>query len=633
MAIAIEDIESDSLEEFKKGVNYFLGIGINNYLNFPLLYNAIKDIQDIIEVLLDNYYFEQNNIITLIDNDASRENIIQEISDLRKKVKPIDRVIIYYSGHGHMDEELGFWIPADARHNRIATYVGNSEVQSIIKTINAKHILLISDSCFSSSLLVRDILHEVGKPYIDYDRDPSRWVFTSGKGLVSDGIKGKNSPFAEEILNYLKSEKKIINIVELADAVTKRVGFNYEQHAECHPMYQSGHKGGQFVFFKKPRKTSENDTNDTRNDKIKYPAFQASEREWSEILERINDQLSVLFLGPNVIPTQNKTLNSYIFNDLCTKYKNDLFHYYENDSFHYYEKDDLLLFNSLRSKSQAKRHIQSLYKEILPDDSLLKQIVQIPFHLVVSVNPDTFLSETFYRYGIRHRFHHLKSNNYEGEHLEIEKPTKAAPLILNLFGSKDDYDSIILDHDDMFNMFQAVLNDTFIPMNVLREFRVASTFIFVGFQFDKWYIQLLLKYLLKGGRHKEIISINNSLIDNDTYNFLTREFQILFVDDDLQFFNEIYKRCSKRGTIRNITDESASKKSIEIRKLVANGNIREALEILHNASAKSDWENDVIILKGRYNIIEDSKHKTDIRDYRIGLSQILDYILDLSKKV
>ena len=81
---------------------------------------------------------------------------------------------------------------------------------------------------------------------------PSRYVFISGKGVVSDGEKGKNSPFAAGILKHLKqNEAEALNIVSLADSVTKEIQFNYEQQAEISPLFQAGHGGGQFIFFKK----------------------------------------------------------------------------------------------------------------------------------------------------------------------------------------------------------------------------------------------------------------------------------------------------------------------------------------------------------------------------------------------
>ena len=113
---------------------------------------------------------------------------------------------------------------------------------------------------FSSSLLVRDVTRDIGGVFTDWERNPSRWVFISGKGVVSDGKAGENSPFAASILKHLEqNDSDALNIVRLADRVTQEIRFNYEQQAEISPLFQAGHGGGQFLFVK--RQTERDDWN------------------------------------------------------------------------------------------------------------------------------------------------------------------------------------------------------------------------------------------------------------------------------------------------------------------------------------------------------------------------------------
>jgi hypothetical protein len=248
----------NSLEEFKGGTNHLFAIGINAYEHFMPLSNARKDIEDISKVLVENYYFEPQNIRLLCDEEATKDNIIDELDNLRKKVKSDDRLLIYYSGHGFTDEDRGFWIPVNAKRDKVSSYLANAEVRDIIQSIKARHILLISDSCFSASLLVRDATRDINGAFTEWERNPSRWVFISGKGVVSDGKAGTNSPFASSILNQLRqNDDDALNIVRLADRVTQEVRFDYEQQADISPLYQVGHKGGQFVFLKRQTEKDE----------------------------------------------------------------------------------------------------------------------------------------------------------------------------------------------------------------------------------------------------------------------------------------------------------------------------------------------------------------------------------------
>ncbi len=246
------NIKDSQPSDTETGKYYLFGIGINEYQSFPRLNNARKDIEDIKDLLSEHYTFELSDAILLYDADATRENIIEELSAFRHKLESNDRLLILYSGHGYMDGERGFWIPVDAKSKGTSSFVSNVEVREIINTLKAKHILLISDSCFSGSLLVRDVSSHIGHAFTYWNDNPSRYIFISGKGVVADGKPGKNSPFAAGIIKHLKqSYDQKINIVRLADEVTKEVRFNYEQQAELSPLFQSGHEGGQFLFIKR----------------------------------------------------------------------------------------------------------------------------------------------------------------------------------------------------------------------------------------------------------------------------------------------------------------------------------------------------------------------------------------------
>ena len=232
------------------GKNYLFAIGISSYQKFDPLPNAVKDIKDLAQLLLEEYSFEQVQL--LMDQEANKDNIVDKLNDLRRIVKPNDRLLIYYSGHGYMDGERGFWIPVDAEPDKVSSYVSNADVHDTIKSIKAKHLLLISDSCFSGSLLTRDVSTKMEGAFEEWDRKPSRFVFISGGGPVSDGKPGENSPFAIGIINNLKENvDDTINICRLADRVTEQVRYNYKQQAEVSPLFDAGHMGGQFVFVKK----------------------------------------------------------------------------------------------------------------------------------------------------------------------------------------------------------------------------------------------------------------------------------------------------------------------------------------------------------------------------------------------
>lgn len=357
------------------------------------------------------------------------------------------------------------------------------------------------------------------------------------------------------------------------------------------------------------------------SDSKSMPTLTSSD--WLDILDDIRDQKAVLLIGPELMQVAGKPLNQHLREQLYARNPDDIPFFYERDGF--------FLFNSPEAKVRVARQMKRLYRDIAPDEKVLRHIAEIPFHLVVSLNPDTFVTEAFYRHGVKHRFHYFQHRHRDNENEEIEKPSKALPLVYNLFGSKDQDDSLVLDYDDVYKMLQSALGTSSLPNKLMRSFREASTYIFLGFQFDKWYSQLLLKFLSDNGRSEKLISIDKSLRDAHTNDFVMRQFRIQFMGDQFDFFTELHQRCAEEKMLRNTAADAACPQAVEILKRVANGELENALDLLQKAATGKDWENNVIHLQGRYSVLERDKDKTDSRDYRTALAQVIDAILELAK--
>lgn len=247
-------LHNTSSDSIKPGKNHFFAIGINKYESekIPKLHNACRDITDLSKVLKDEYGFDDQ--VILLDGEATRSNFINKLNQLPAKIEPEDKLLIYYSGHGKVDDNddtRGYWIPVDGELNDISSYVTNADVTDIIKSIDARHILLISDSCFSASLLQKFRSADEEGAYDKMEKNKSRWAFVSGKGVVSDGEEGENSPFTKSILKQLNKNEDKINISLLADQVIKQVSNLYDQEAVAIPLRTREHEeGGQFVFVK-----------------------------------------------------------------------------------------------------------------------------------------------------------------------------------------------------------------------------------------------------------------------------------------------------------------------------------------------------------------------------------------------
>ena len=145
LAITTKDIYDNS---------YALIIGIDKYQNVQSLDYAVKDAKDIQSMLIDKFNFQQDNIVLLKDEEATKTSIIQEFSNITKKAGSNDRVLIFFAGHGETEDlldggEMGYLLHVDG--NKTDLYVSAIEMYAIqTKSLRseAKHILFLIDACY-----------------------------------------------------------------------------------------------------------------------------------------------------------------------------------------------------------------------------------------------------------------------------------------------------------------------------------------------------------------------------------------------------------------------------------------------------------------------------------------------------
>jgi WD40 repeat protein len=230
------------------GKSYLFTIGINSYKDYPVLSNAKKDAEDVKKALLSKYKIDVENTKELLDNDASSKNILDALNNYVDNLTEDDQLIVYYSGHGHYNKQLdeGYWIPVDAMKGKELDFLPNSTLVKYLKAIPAKHIFLVVDACFSGSLMssgTRGFLENV-------TQFKSRWALTSGRyEVVSDGLEGKNSPFAEYFIKYLnENTKPKFAVSEIVGYVKQAVSNNAEQTPWGNAIRNAGDEGGEFIF-------------------------------------------------------------------------------------------------------------------------------------------------------------------------------------------------------------------------------------------------------------------------------------------------------------------------------------------------------------------------------------------------
>ncbi len=245
-----------------KGTFRALIIGNNDYRDpkgkWPSLKTASFGAQSVANLLKNQYGFTD---IELLIN-ATRSEILRALTALSKRVNSNDSVLLYYAGHGFLDTDTnkGYWIPTDAEGTDDSTFLRNSTIRDEMSIISSrvKHTLLISDSCFSGSLLrtaSRGIppTSNVERYYKKVATKKSVQIMSAG-GLefVDDNYRNSgHSPFTYFLINELKNnDRPLITLSELSTNVQKAVANNVDQTPETGVLQGAGDELGEFIFFK-----------------------------------------------------------------------------------------------------------------------------------------------------------------------------------------------------------------------------------------------------------------------------------------------------------------------------------------------------------------------------------------------
>ena len=228
-----------------------LVIGNDRYENgLPALKTAAADAKAVAETLKLVYGFK----VTLLVN-ASRAQIIGALVSLRKSLTWDDNLLIYYAGHGSYDQaaDQGYWLPVDAAADDPTNWVSNTDLTNMLRAMQARHVLVVADSCYSGTL-TRDANVQVqGADYIQrMVEKKARTVMTSG-GLepVADSGGGGHSVFATAFIAALRQNNGVMDGQSFFARVREPVVLAAPQTPEYANLRLAGHDGGDFVFVRK----------------------------------------------------------------------------------------------------------------------------------------------------------------------------------------------------------------------------------------------------------------------------------------------------------------------------------------------------------------------------------------------
>jgi hypothetical protein len=250
-------------DEIKRAIlykgSYALLIGNSKYRHWADLNSIPEEMKNLGALLEKQHHFvvEPHENLT---NEQLKKTVDQFINDYGFEEN--NRLLIYFSGHGHTRErrnsQIGYIVPTDAPalNGKEIEFAKNAvDMEQIVgwaKRIEAKHALFVFDSCFASTVF--DVKSPLPPPYITAStmkhvrqfitagekEVPARSVFIN---FLIEGIKGEAD----------RNKDGYITGSELGGYVREKVmAYSEIQEPGCGKIKDPELDRGDFVFILEP---------------------------------------------------------------------------------------------------------------------------------------------------------------------------------------------------------------------------------------------------------------------------------------------------------------------------------------------------------------------------------------------
>jgi caspase domain-containing protein/Sel1 repeat-containing protein len=248
-------------KDLNLGAFHALIIGNDDYQFMPKLESAVSDARAVERVLREHYGFKTQMLL-----NAGRAEILSALNDYRQSLGERDSFLIYYAGHGELNERslLGYWLPVNAKRNDTTEWISDRMITDQIGLMPARHIMVIADSCYSGAMTRSSSMHLVArttgqsgavKRLTKLALLPSRTVLTSGgEEPVLDGGAGANSIFARALIDVLSNNHAVLEGSALYDQLFGPVRnaaarFKVDQSPRYSALADAGHLNGEFLLI------------------------------------------------------------------------------------------------------------------------------------------------------------------------------------------------------------------------------------------------------------------------------------------------------------------------------------------------------------------------------------------------
>lgn len=337
---------------------------------------------------------------------------------------------------------------------------------------------------------------------------------------------------------------------------------------------------------------------------------------WDDLINFIKEGKCILFVGPESVMKSPGIL-----------YHSELIkspEFQNNEYFKYIERDEMFLLNKNFYRGKLVSRFRNYCNKNIFFDDTYKKISAIPFNTIIVVTRYSFLLQTFEnnKIAFQHRWFSKIFDKSKTE-AEIDTPSSEIPLIYNLFGNSNTDESLLLTHNDLFDYLTKLLSENSLPARLRELVKSSNQIIFLGFKFERWYLQLLLRLFELNDLNAKFERIaTTSHEQEDIINMCTTDFNMNFIGENSEsFVNTLYDKCIEKG-VELRKPSSISTGSLlrnEFNSLLKTNRFDDALKQLENLEIKNNLQDKVTQLTGSWNSIKSKKENGTISDADLNL--------------
>jgi hypothetical protein len=142
------EVETTKVTGQNKGKIWVILVGVGRYTNMPTLKYTDDDAYKLYGFFKspEGGAIPDEQIMTLIDEDASRDKVLKSVRNFSAKAGSEDVILFYFSGHG----KKGSFLPSDYDGNR--NVIEHQALLKAMESSQAKSKVIIADACHSGSI-------------------------------------------------------------------------------------------------------------------------------------------------------------------------------------------------------------------------------------------------------------------------------------------------------------------------------------------------------------------------------------------------------------------------------------------------------------------------------------------------